>query len=332
MKTLENLIARLEQELKERYEKIEADLKEYNSLLEIKERYEKIEADLKEYNSLLEKFKESFGKGELTECKSLMKEISKLSQRIEKELEEYEKLGWREYEGRKLFIKDAEFLEKYGLETKMYEIENNFISAISIPKGKEDIYESGDLKKLKNLKEVNISATAITELTADKLPESVEEIIAWDCELKNYNLKGLNNLKKVNMEVTAITELIADKFPESVEEIDVFGCSYLQNYNLKGLKNLKVVNMNETAITELIADKFPENVEEIYARYCKNLENYNLKGLKNLKKLNIAYSGIKKLEPEYLPSNLKWLDASPNQDISKIKKDPRFEKLKIEIW
>ncbi|MEM1577888.1 MAG: hypothetical protein QXM27_02680, partial [Candidatus Pacearchaeota archaeon] len=66
----------------------------------------------------------------------------------EKEYVEYQ--GDVNYQGEKVFFKDAEFLEKYKGKIKEYNIENNFISKITIPRGAEYIYSIGDLKKLKN--------------------------------------------------------------------------------------------------------------------------------------------------------------------------------------
>ncbi|MEM5861243.1 MAG: hypothetical protein QXJ20_02520 [Candidatus Aenigmatarchaeota archaeon] len=293
---------------------------------ELKERYEKIEADLKEYDSLLEKFKED-------PSESLKERIIELRQKIDKEMEEYEELGYVEYEGKKLFFKDAEFLEKYKGKIKEYNIENNFISKITIPRRSEYIYHSGDLKKLKNLKELEIVGTSIKKLTSDKLPESIEVIYAgWCKNLKNYNLKNLNKLKKLNIEVTSIEELTYDKLPESIEEIDANQCK-LKNYNLKNLNKLKKLNIEDTAIEELTYDKLPESIEAIYAYHCENLTKCSLKNLKNLKKLDISYSyfGIKKLGPEDIPESLQKLVVSIDQDMSEIKKDPRFKNLIIEV-
>ncbi|MEM4318317.1 MAG: hypothetical protein QW244_00610 [Candidatus Pacearchaeota archaeon] len=137
-------------------------------------------------------------------------------------------------------------MEKYEDKIKKYKIENNFVSEIKIPPGAEDVYESGDLKKL---------------------------------------------------------------------------------------KSLKIVNMAETSIKELKTDKLPESIEEICAGWCEKLKKYSLKGLKNLKTLEIAGSGIKKLSPEDLPESLEKLVVSNDQDMSEIRKDPRFKKLEIKnLW
>ncbi|MEM2768304.1 MAG: hypothetical protein QXL50_00010 [Candidatus Pacearchaeota archaeon] len=234
-----------------------------------------------------------------------------------------------EYKGQKLFIEDAEFLEKYKKRI-LYTIKNNFISEIAITRGNEDIYNSGDLKKLKNLKELDIRDTAIKDLTYEKLPKSIEVIYANRCmKLKNYNLKNLNKLKIWMIRDTAIKDLTYEKLPEGIEVIYADWCMKLKNYNLKNLNKLKELKIGGTAIKELTYDKLPKSIEVIYARGCKNLTKCSLKNLKNLKKLDIAYSGIKKLLPEDIPDGLERLVVSNKQDISEIKKDPRFKNIEV---
>ncbi|MEM1535436.1 MAG: hypothetical protein QW199_01860 [Candidatus Pacearchaeota archaeon] len=71
---------------------------------------------------------------------------------------------------------EKEFLDKYKGKIKNYDIkiENNHISTIKISEGNEGIYESGDLKKLKNLKKVDIAKSGIKKLEPEYLPESLK--------------------------------------------------------------------------------------------------------------------------------------------------------------
>ncbi|MEM5831145.1 MAG: hypothetical protein QXO40_02995, partial [Candidatus Aenigmatarchaeota archaeon] len=106
------------------------------------------------------------------------------------------------------------------------------------------------------------------------------------------------------------------------------GCN-LTYYNLKNLNKLKELDIGMTAIKELTDDKLPESIEEIYADGCYNLTKCSLKNLKNLKYLNISSSGIKKLRPEDIPESLQKLVVSIYQNVSEIKKDPRFENIEV---
>ncbi|MEM4318343.1 MAG: hypothetical protein QW244_00755 [Candidatus Pacearchaeota archaeon] len=161
----------------------------------------------------------------------------------------------------KLCSEEAEFLKKYRKHVKIDGIRRGRITAILADK---KAYESGALKKLKNLRNVYLVGE-ISNLDGKKLPQKLEVIDIGGCEkLKNYDLRYLKNLYYINFSETEIMKLDGSLLPESLEIIDARACKNLKTCYLANLKNLKKLFLIASPIQSLDPNKLPESLKEIY--------------------------------------------------------------------
>jgi Leucine-rich repeat (LRR) protein len=139
-----------------------------------------------------------------------------------------------------------------------------------------------EVSSLNNLKYINLSNTAISQL-----PKNLYKNI----ELKELDLSSSN--------ISSICDDLMNS--NSIETIDLTDCRYLEYlpeniFELKSLKNLKLTSCRKIEYLPMDLVK-SQTLTSLYIGYCPNISNINdiVKNLENIEVLDISNTKIKKI-------------------------------------